>query len=96
MRTIKDMLKVSDNEKVYVYCKDKETETRFLEDAQKEGFRFGDILPTASHPAQIIAIEGMDQLAHVGSVGHMAFQAGACTRIDYAKYIADEDDFIYR
>lgn len=86
--------------KVWVYLKDEETCRRFYEDAEQEGFLFGKYLPTDAGIDDIIAIHKDKTLAHVGSVGHMAFHApssvdGGLLRIDYAKYIAGDENFYY-
>ena len=86
--------------KVWVYLKDERTCRRFYEDAEAEGFRFGDRKPTDSCIDDIIAVNKDKTIAHVGFVGHMAFHApsavdGGCFRIDYAKYIAGEQEFYY-
>lgn len=94
-RTIKE-IRENNSGKVYVFCGDFATEERFLADAEKEGFMFGEIKPTESHRANIIAVEDDMQLAHVSTAGRIAFQTDkSVTRIDYAKYVSGDDDFLY-
>ena len=80
--------------RIYIFLKDRETCQAFYEQAEEEGFTFGGrIRPTDSPTDDIIAVDSDRTLAHVNFVGHMAFQAGTITRIDYARYIAGEEDF---
>lgn len=94
MRTIEELRKANDG-KLYIYCCDQNTEKKFLIDAENEGYRFGDIKPTDSHQSDIIAIEDNKKVAHVGTIGRMAFQTGEVIRIDYKKYIDGESDYFY-
>ena len=86
---------------VYVYLKDQETCRKFYEDAEAEGFRFGDILPTESPLDDVIAVHKDKTLGHAGFAGHMKFHhpeasSGEFHRIDYTKYAAGSEDFYYR
>ena len=98
MRKVKSMsikeLREKHNGKLYVYCKDQDTEQKFLCDAEAEGFMFGNQKPTENHAANIIAVEDDMKLAHVGAIGRMAYQSGACVRVDYSKYISGAEDYI--
>ena len=84
---------------IYIYLKDRETCQKFYEQAEKEGFTFGGgIKPTQSPIDNIIAVNSDRTLAHVNFVGHMAFQSPSSMkdgliRIDYARYIAGEENF---
>ena len=94
MRTIEELRKNYDG-KLHIYCKDKETAERFLNDAEKEGFMFGTIKPTDSHTSDIFAVEDNHKVAHVSTVGRIAFQNGMSTRIDYDKYISGAENYMF-
>jgi len=86
---------------LYVYLKTQGICRRFYADAEAEGFRFGDTLPTESPLDDIIAIHENKTLGHVGFAGHMKFpNPGVSTeefhRIDYEKYSAGDKDFCYK
>ena len=93
-RTIK-ALRDAFRGKLYVYLEDKNTVSRFLRDAEKEGYRFGDTKPTETDGDRIIAVQGRRQLAYLGYIGHMAFGTGQAVRIDYKKYMRGDADFNY-
>lgn len=98
-RTITD-LRDSLPGRIYVYLGNEKICQRFLQDAEKEGYLFGQIKPTESGGSNIIALEKRKQLSHVGFVGHMAFQCpsgvkGEFYRIDYEKYVNGEKDFFF-
>ena len=80
--------------KLYIFCKDQDTEQKFLIDAEAEGYLFGTEKPTENHAANIIAVEDDMKLAHVGTMGRMAYQSGDCTRVDYAKFVSGVEDYI--
>lgn len=88
-----DNLRKSLKGKIYLYLKDAETERRFIEDAQAEGYRFGSISPADSPADNIISLCEDKQLSHVGAIGRITFQCNGGSgarktfhRIDYAKY----------
>ena len=81
--------------KVYVYLKDEETEKRFYSDASSQGWTFGGINPVDSPADNLIALNEDKQLAHVGAMGRIAFNARNVHRIDYAKYVNGEDDYTF-
>ena len=92
-RTICGLL--SPDTRVYVYCCDKDTSRRFMADAQKEGFTFGDGAKPTERPADdIIAINNDKTINYVGFVGHLAFKTAftvagkALVKVDYKKYIS--------
>lgn len=94
--TLRDTLKGE----VWAFLENAEVCRKFYEQAEKEGFRFGVILPTQSETDDIIALHHGRKLAHIGFAGHMRFHHGPndtnLHRINYAKYIAGEDDFYFR
>lgn len=84
----------------YIYCKSKSIAKRFLQDAEAEGFAFGDgTLPTTRETSDIFALCDDFTISYTGYIGRMAFYHGGSAanivRIDYGKYLAGEDDFFY-
>lgn len=97
-RTIKELSKLKG--KVYVYLADGKIAKIFLQNAESEGFKFGNIKPTENEWSNIIAVEKRKQLSYVNFVGHIAFQCpsgveGNFHRIDYKKYISGDDEYNY-
>lgn len=97
-RTIRE-LRDSPTTKVYIQFRSDALCREFYKQAEAEGYRFGEIMPTASSPGDLIAIQDDYKLAFVGWVGHMAYQnrkavVGGITCIDYEKYIAGWDDYL--
>ena len=89
-----DLLRRTLKGTIYICLKDEQTVNRFYDDAQKQGYRFGTILPENSPRDEIISLKSGRQLSHVGFVGRIAFQCnggssagGTFHRIDYAAYI---------
>ena len=70
----------------------------FLVRAEKEGFRFGEHLPTEhlGEPWDIISLLDGKKLAFCGTVSHMAYQAGGDNihRVEYARFIGGDDDYL--
>ena len=55
--------------RIYVYLATKDIAEQFMQDAESEGFTFGDgVKPTEREPSDIMAIN------YVGFVGHLAYQ----------------------
>lgn len=97
MRTIRELIK--NEEKVYVYLKDKATEYRFVSDAEREGFTYGGgAKPTDIEPSDIAAVNADGTLSYVGFVGHMYFYQSPDTvkKIDYERYINGEEDYFFK
>ena len=84
---------------IYIYLENEKIGIQFLKDAEEQGYRFGKIKPTDNSWSDIIALKRRNQLAYVGFVGHMYFQAAngepSLTRIDYKKYISGDPLFLY-
>ena len=96
MRTVKQLLSLEG--RVYVCLSDEAVCSRFLRDAESEGFTFGDgVRPTQRTPGDIYALNRDMTLNYVGYVGHLAFRSAAAggaeplVRVDYGKYAAGED-----
>ena len=86
--------------RIYIYLDNEKIGKRFLQDAENEGYRFGNIKPTKNGWSNVIALKDKKQLSYVGFVGHMSFQCGggdggSLTRVDYEKYARGDTDFLY-
>lgn len=85
--------------RIYICLKDESTCKQFLEQAETEGFRFGNNKPTESPMDNIIALEHNKQLSFVGFAGHMAVQCNGGSNysliiVDYDKYIAGAEIYV--
>ena len=94
MRTIKEL--VGKEEKVYIVLKDKATQLRFQSDAEKEGITFGDGAKPTDRPVDdIMALKPDGTICFLGWAGRMCYhnRREKILRIDYEKYIKDEQDY---
>ncbi|WP_028505217.1 hypothetical protein [Ruminococcus sp. FC2018] len=70
----------------------------FLAEAEREGFRFGESLPTEhlGEPWDIVSLLDGKKLAFCGMVSHTAFHSGGenVHRVGYAKFIGGDDDYL--
>lgn len=81
--------------RAYVYLANSVIGEKFLQQAEQEGFTFGDgEKPTRRHYAELMAINHNLTINYVGFIGRMAYGSGAKTignekliRIDFEKYI---------
>ena len=98
MRTIENL--VNNNKKrVYVYLSDKDTQNRFIADAENEGYTYEDgVKISEREPDDFYAVNKNKTVCFLNFVGRMAFQCNAdhAIRIDYKKYINGESDYFYR
>lgn len=96
MRTIKQF--ISKTNKVYFYFKDTNLCKQFYKNAEAEGITFGGEQPTTKEPTDLIALLPDGEICYVGWAGHMCYHncSVGVTRIDYAKYINNETDYIIR
>ena len=99
MRNVTELSKL--NGKVYVYLRDEVIARRFLQDAENEGFTFGDGEKPTARPGNNLYVVNRDwTISHVGWAGHMAFQLAKYVgeqeliRVDYERYLSEEEDFI--
>ena len=95
MRTIKQFINIAD--KVYFFMKDKETCRRFYQDAEQEGITFCGEHPTEKETTDIVALLPDGDICYVGWAGHMCYHHGGMDgvmRIDYAKYVTGDEDYI--
>ena len=88
MKTIKELANMG--ERVYVHLKDEETAMSFLQQAELEGFTFGDgVSPTDRHWSDLYAIHPDGTLNYVGTNGRILFSSALndLLRIEYANLI---------
>ena len=95
MRTIEE-LRNNIEGKIYIRLNNEEIGKRFLEDAEKEGYKFGSIKPTDNHWSDIVAVETDKQLSYVGAMGRIGIQCQNGAYIDYEKYTHGENDYIIK
>ena len=99
MRNVTELSKL--NGKVYVYLRGEVIARRFLQDAENEGFTFGDgEKPTARLGNNLYVVNRDWTISHVGWAGHMAFQSAKrigeqeLIRVDYERYLLGEENFV--
>lgn len=95
VRTL-DNLRNSMKGRLYIVCRSTAIGKRFLQDAEEQGYLFGNIKPTAFESIDMVALEHHHRLSHVNYLGHMAAGAGAVNCIDYEKYIDGKQNFGYQ
>lgn len=62
--------------RIYVYLATEGISKRFLQDAENEGFTFGDgVKPTERDISDIFAINDDLTISYVGFIGHIAYQS---------------------
>ena len=95
-RIIKNLLKK--NCRVYVYLSNKIVAKQFMENAESEGFTFGDgAKPTARECDSIMAINENSTINYVGIIGHIAFGSAdriggkRLIKIDYERYVSGKE-----
>ena len=84
---------------VYAFLANEDICRKFYAQAENEGYRFGETKPTDMPVWDIVAIEKEHRLLCAGFVGHMAFvnpnqYVGGLSRVDYAKYIAGDEEYL--
>ena len=101
MRTIAELLNLDG--RVYVYLSSKNVAKIFLQNAESEGFRFGDgKKPTKRKWDDIYALNKDFALNFVGYIGHIAFHhpevPNDCNliRVDYAAYLSGAENYIIK
>ena len=81
----------------YIYCRSTNIAHLFLQNAEAEGFTFGDgMLPTEKDVSDIYAIYPDYTISYTGWAGYILFKNGKgnVVRIDYGKYISGAKDWI--
>ena len=93
MRTIKHL--IENNKKVYVLLNGRAIGYRFLSDAEREGFRFGDgVKPSKREPGDIMALVSKTEICYVGWAGRMCYHNDPnAIRVDYEKYIDGAENY---
>ena len=74
MKTIESL--INKNKKVYVRMSSAEICKAFFAQAEKEGFLFGGVKPTAKEPSDLIAVLSDKTLCYVGTIGRIAAGSG--------------------
>lgn len=99
MRTISNLL--NHEGRIYVYLASDNLGTLFLQNAEAEGFTFGDhVKPTEREWDNVMALNPNWTLNYVGYIGKMAFHTAApingvpLVRIDYGKYLSGSDQYL--
>lgn len=93
-KTIRELTEL--NGRVYVYLADEATGRQFLEQAEQEGFTFGDgVEPTQRHWSDLMAVNHDGTINYVGTNSRIAWSSGAKTvggetliRVDYRRYLS--------
>ena len=100
MRNVTELSKL--NGKVYVYLRGEVIARRFLQDAENEGFTFGDGEKPTARPGNNLYVVNRDwTISHVGWAGHMVFQSAKSVggqeliRVDYERYLLGEEEFLF-
>lgn len=101
MRTVENLMKMDG--RVFVYLSNNVVRQQFLENAESEGFTFGNgVRPTEGRYSDIYVVDTDRTLHHPGAIGHYAFHypkryvSAKMIRIDYEKYVSDQDDYEMR
>lgn len=94
-KTIKQLV-LKNEKRVYVYLEDKETQERFISDAEAQGYTFSDGVKISERAADdFYAINDNNTVNFINCIGRIAFQSGSdrIVRIDYKKYISMNADY---
>ncbi len=96
-RTLTNLRKAKKGD-VYIFLRDAEIGTRFLQDAETEGFTIGGEKPTTKPYAAVMALhEGA--ICYVGTNGMIRFGCGETCgfrRVDYEKFVSGARDYRFR
>lgn len=97
VKTISELVNIK-KKRVYVFLADKEAETRFIVDANAEGYTFEDGTSLFEKETNnIYALNHNKTVNFINSIGRMAFQCNSehIVRVDYKKYISGNEDYYY-
>lgn len=86
----------SNQKRVYVFLADKETERRFIADANAEGFTFEDGTKLSERASNSFYTLNRNQTVNfLNTIGRIAFQCNAehIVKVDYKKYISGNEDY---
>mgnify|MGYP003197795856 CR=1 FL=1 len=95
MRKIKDL--ISQEKKVYIILRTKAVQYRFMSDADYEGITYGDGVAATERPVDdIMSLRPNGTICFLGWAGRMCYYhlKSQAIRVDYEKYIADNEDYI--
>lgn len=80
---LRELLKARER-KVYVHLADSEAGRKFLKQAEREGFTFGDgVAPTERQYEEVMAVYPDGTINYVGAYGRVAFQCGMVEKLEY-------------
>lgn len=85
---------VNEQGKVYIRCNQINDLLDFAQQATKEGFHIGNRLPTEVKMENIMAVDFDGNISFPNDVGLMAYQCNSSPRIDYAKYINGDSEYV--
>lgn len=91
-------LVMNNQKRVYVFIADKETEAKFITDADTEGYVFEDgTMLSERASSNLYAINQNKTVNYLNSIGRIAFQCNSkhIVRVDYKKYIDGNEDYYY-
>ncbi len=97
MRTVKQL--INKEKKVYVKLNNNAIGYRFLSDAQREGLTFSDgTEPCTRMPDDVMAISIKGEISYLCWAGRMVYANAndLIVKIDYEKYINEEQDYIIK
>ena len=106
MRSIQELLQ--DGKKVWFYLRDSETERRFIEELNQLGAKYLNGSPvTVESCSPIMAVHSDLRVAHLMIMiwnasfspsfdQHYAGDVSKILKVDYAKYIAGQEDYLCR
>ncbi len=85
---------VNEHGKVYIRCNQINDLLDFAQQAAKEGFHIGNRLPTEVQMENIMAVDFDGSISFPNAVGLIAYQCNSSPRIDYAKYINGDSEYV--
>lgn len=86
MKKVEDLLKT--HGEFYVKLKSEKIGKLFMQQAESEGFTFGDgARPTERDWAEIMAVKKNKTINYVGFAGMMKVQCGQANVVDFEKYL---------
>ena len=96
LNTLRHIKSMNQPMHLYVYCRSTAIAKRFLADAEREGFIFGDgKLPTSKDTDNLFALNDDFTICYTGIATHMMFGSRMenVYWVDYGKYVSGERDF---
>lgn len=100
-RTFEELMGLTAEGYVYIFCADKETEDRFMRDAENACILTGNgDKPTARGGRELVTLNADRTISFPGTNGHIAFQSAkkmgdkTIIRVDYRKFVGGGDYLI--